>query len=270
MSIWKAIAYTFVVRFALVFALALAGGLQLGFAGTSFVDAISTASASPMNLGFAQLLAFLLIVALARSAGPPVSASFRSPMLLTAGALVLGLSMQIVLAEVANIVNEIAPADEVSQATLHRWLNSDNWTLRAEVFFAFVIVAPITEELIFRGIIFEGLRDRYGNASAIVSSALLFGAIHGGTASVVYATLGGIVLALLVLWTRSIVLSIGMHVGFNAVPVLLPSSLIEITGLNTLSTHVEHIDMGYVVAATMVSVFLLWWFRKRRVDEEQH
>jgi membrane protease YdiL (CAAX protease family) len=41
-----------------------------------------------------------------------------------------------------------------------------------------VLVAPITEELFFRGVLQAGLRRRYGARTAIIASGLLFGVVH--------------------------------------------------------------------------------------------
>jgi membrane protease YdiL (CAAX protease family) len=45
-------------------------------------------------------------------------------------------------------------------------------------FFTLVVVAPITEELLFRGIILRGLLGRFRPWAAILLSALLFGVMH--------------------------------------------------------------------------------------------
>jgi membrane protease YdiL (CAAX protease family) len=41
-----------------------------------------------------------------------------------------------------------------------------------------LIVAPVTEELFYRGILYRGVRDRHGVALGVVVSAVLFGASH--------------------------------------------------------------------------------------------
>jgi membrane protease YdiL (CAAX protease family) len=45
-------------------------------------------------------------------------------------------------------------------------------------FIFLVLVAPITEELFFRGVLQSGLRRRYGSRTAIIASGVLFGVIH--------------------------------------------------------------------------------------------
>ena len=55
------------------------------------------------------------------------------------------------------------------------------------------IVAPITEELIFRGYI-QGSLSRFGRKFSILCSALLFGFFHGNLVQIPYAFLAGLLL----------------------------------------------------------------------------
>lgn len=59
---------------------------------------------------------------------------------------------------------------------------------------ASVAVAPVVEEILYRGVAFDALRGRYGALAAVVGSSLLFGAIHlfiGGVSGAVGALLSG-------------------------------------------------------------------------------
>ncbi len=56
------------------------------------------------------------------------------------------------------------------------------------------ILAPITEELIFRGLIQRSL-ERYGRKFSIIGSAFLFGIFHGNLIQTPYAFLMGLILA---------------------------------------------------------------------------
>ncbi len=57
------------------------------------------------------------------------------------------------------------------------------------------IVAPVLEELVFRGIFFKTIRRFWGPEGAVVISALLFGIYHGNAVQLVYAFCLGLVLA---------------------------------------------------------------------------
>ena len=74
------------------------------------------------------------------------------------------------------------------------------------------ILAPISEELIFRGYILQTLRP-YGRKFAIVCSAFLFGVFHGNLLQTPYAFLMGLILGYVTL-EYHIGWSVALH-GFN-------------------------------------------------------
>ena len=80
-----------------------------------------------------------------------------------------------------------------------------------------VVVAPIAEELIFRGFLFN-LGMRYGNfwVGAIFSS-LLFGAAHGDIELFLPLTLVGFVLATVYYRSKNLIISMLTHASFNAI-----------------------------------------------------
>lgn len=78
-----------------------------------------------------------------------------------------------------------------------------------------IVIGPIIEEILFRGIILNGLAKRYSNKMAIITSSLIFGLVHFNVYQLCMAFLFGIFLALLYLKTHSIVLCIFAHVFHN-------------------------------------------------------
>lgn len=77
------------------------------------------------------------------------------------------------------------------------------------------IVAPIAEELIFRGLVYRRLKDYLKPSMAIVLSASAFGIYHGNMVQFLYATFMGIIFAVLVERTGSLWSSIMAHMGAN-------------------------------------------------------
>lgn len=78
-----------------------------------------------------------------------------------------------------------------------------------------VIMAPIFEEIIFRGIIQKGLMNKGVEPwKAILLSSILFGIIHANPWQFVGATLLGFVLGLVYYKTKSLLLPMLLH-GFN-------------------------------------------------------
>lgn len=91
-----------------------------------------------------------------------------------------------------------------------------------------LVVAPIGEELFFRGVLFRSLRDPYGFWPGAVVSSLLFGAIHYIPAP----ALDSLLLITVMVFTgfgltyiyerrRTIVAPIAAHMMFNAVGLVL-------------------------------------------------
>lgn len=77
------------------------------------------------------------------------------------------------------------------------------------------IVAPIGEELLFRGYLLRALRP-YGKRFAILASALLFGLFHGNLLQAPYAFLVGLILGYVTV-EHSIVWAVGIHMFNNLV-----------------------------------------------------
>ncbi len=84
-----------------------------------------------------------------------------------------------------------------------------------------VIVAPILEEIVFRGLIHTRLRRCMPTFAAMFVSALTFGLMHGAIIAVIYATLLGLLLAWVFEKYKSLLASILLHFGFNLCAMLL-------------------------------------------------
>lgn len=87
--------------------------------------------------------------------------------------------------------------------------------------FLIVVIAPVTEEIFFRGFLFSGLRRGLPFAAAAAISAVVWGAFHytgpGTWGVVIQLAVFGIVLAWLYERTGSIWPTIGVHALNNAI-----------------------------------------------------
>lgn len=96
------------------------------------------------------------------------------------------------------------------------------------------ILAPIGEEMLFRGVFYPILRDRLGVWPGVLISSLIFGIIHGDIAVGLTAFLLGIILALIYEYSRSLWTSILVHAINNSAKIALLYILIKLgatTGL---------------------------------------
>ncbi len=91
-------------------------------------------------------------------------------------------------------------------------------------FFSMVLlaaVAPITEELFFRGLILNGLLSRYETKKAVLVSAALFAVIHINPYQFPSGFLAGLLLAWLFVRTKSLWTCIMAHSFFNLIPFIM-------------------------------------------------
>ena len=244
----------------------LAGFLQLRSLSVSWGEASMAAAQQPINYALAPAAAFALILIIAypnrRQEGWPLETLYVRPLL--GGIVVLcfiaGAFMQLPLAEIGNLVQEIWPTSFDELARRHRFINPTTWWGGVSALVALVLVAPVTEELLFRGWLLRDLKSRYGTMPALLWSSLLFGLVHG-LSGMLYATLGGLVLGAVALRTKSTLGSIAMHAGTNALPLLLPVSLVRIRGFNTLTSQTEHISawLTLLAAAGLAATLAAIW-----------
>jgi len=86
----------------------------------------------------------------------------------------------------------------------------------------FGLAAGISEEIVFRGVLFRTIEEGLGTWIALACSAVFFGAVHGGNPNATtWTTLAiaidaGVLFALLYHVTRSLWVCIGLHAAWNA------------------------------------------------------
>ncbi|WCL49899.1 CPBP family intramembrane glutamic endopeptidase [Leptospira sp. GIMC2001] len=90
------------------------------------------------------------------------------------------------------------------------------------LYFLLVVVAPITEELYFRGFAFLGLMRNYSFFVSMLVSTLLFCVIHLNPSQMVGAALIGVFSCYLLYLTKNIVFSILIHAMYNGLFLVLP------------------------------------------------
>lgn len=130
----------------------------------------------------------------------------------------LGVGLQIGIALLLNLVASLKPEWFDSYNELMKQLGGGSSLLS---FIAIVIIAPISEELIFRGIIFEKCKKAMPLIVANILQAALFGVMHFNIIQGLYAFALGLFLGMVCNKRRSIVVAIVLHFMFNLSGVLL-------------------------------------------------
>jgi membrane protease YdiL (CAAX protease family) len=91
-------------------------------------------------------------------------------------------------------------------------------------------LVPLTEELLFRGLVFRWLRQRLDFWPAAFVSAAVFGVAHGSADKAVIAGLLGLPLAWLFEKSRSLVPAILLHQSYNSLALMLTFAAVWLPG----------------------------------------
>ena len=95
------------------------------------------------------------------------------------------------------------------------------WPVRAGLFFITIIVAPVFEEVVFRGILLPFMIRRAGFWPGIILVSIVFGGMHLHLPSFLPLFLLSVMFSLAYARTQSLLVPIGMHALFNGVTVVL-------------------------------------------------
>ncbi len=111
--------------------------------------------------------------------------------------------------------------------------NSVNNTMSKEVSNKFSLVCvtlfiPIFEEILFRGIILNDLKNKINVNAAIILQGVIFGIYHFNTVQSIYAGIFGIILGFIYIWTGSIIATIIGHITFNISGVIIMPHLFNV------------------------------------------
>ena len=120
---------------------------------------------------------------------------------------------------------------------------------------ASAVVPPLVEEFACRGIILGSLR-RYGDGFAIITSAILFGLMHGNFDQMPFAAMVGLVLGFIVVKTNSLWIAVAVHAANNFISVAFEYLL---AGLSQNSQNLIYslYLMSALIAGVIGAVLLL-------------
>jgi membrane protease YdiL (CAAX protease family) len=97
--------------------------------------------------------------------------------------------------------------------------------LRVYLFAFAALVAPLFEEILFRGIALPVLARRFGAGAAVVIVSVLFALIHGHVPSLVPLFVLSAAMSLAYIYTESLIVPVVMHGLFNTLTVTLLMTL---------------------------------------------
>jgi membrane protease YdiL (CAAX protease family) len=173
----------------------------------------STAGAYAGSLAFITLPLYLVVRTYRRSTG---TMGFRTPrvkwfLILLPVIPVLLLLNELVYEMTERILGQF-PLDEILKEII-----TENPLLMG---INTGVVAPIGEEVFFRGFVYTGLRRKYGVRNGILLSSLFFGLTHGIPWQIPYAFAAGVILAAVYEKTGSLYSPILIHIINNSLAVI--------------------------------------------------
>lgn len=134
------------------------------------------------------------------------------------------------------------------------FVGADDWLNEGPVVFLLVVVlvvAPVIEEVLFRGVVLHRLAVKWGLAPAVVVSSVVFGLLH---VNFVGVGVLGIVLALLYVRTRTLIVPIAGHVLNNgiAVSLVILAMLTSSSGESQAALTSEQVREGVIVGSALL------------------
>ena len=92
------------------------------------------------------------------------------------------------------------------------------------------LIAPMTEELIFRGITYNRMKRFFGVVPCVIVTSLLFGGFHANLPQFLYGTCMGALLALVYEWVKTFAAPLLLHMSANAFVFVFSFWGIELSG----------------------------------------
>ncbi|MBK8505515.1 MAG: CPBP family intramembrane metalloprotease [Saprospiraceae bacterium] len=121
-----------------------------------------------------------------------------------------------------------------------------------------VVVGPLMEEFVFRGLILQRLMVKYGTSTAIVISSILFGVLHFETW--LTASVFGLIMCVLFLGSRNLWLPISIHMANNAMAVCI--NVWQHNQEEPLTINQIIVQQWYYILALSVTPIIIYFVKK--------
>lgn len=128
----------------------------------------------------------------------------------------------------------------------------------ASVFMQFIgvaFLAPIAEELVYRGMLYQRMRKMLPAWMSVIGSAIIFGVNHGNIVQFIFAFITGAVMAYLYEVYHTLKASMLFHITLNLTSLIC-------TWLNVFSMLLEHphLWMTTTFGLILFAIIMIWYF----------
>lgn len=177
-----------------------------------------------------------------------------------------GVALQLPFAELYDRVERFAPVPLEQKLRLARMLAPESFGEGLALVVSVVAIAPVIEELVFRGLLLPGIARGSGLVVGVLISTLGFALSHVVIAPVAVAFAGGLVLATVTYRTGSVLPAIALHAAHNALPVLVPPRLVAIRGWNLPSATPTDVPVAFYLPSLAIACVALYFLLRDARD----
>lgn len=133
-----------------------------------------------------------------------------------AGFLIFGFASATAVSALITLLPRFFMTESYTEATGTLYLN---WDLFFKLL-TLLLLAPVVEEIIFRGHMLNTFLEKIPEKKAILLSTIIFAVMHGNTIWILYAFLMGMILAKTSMKEDNIAYGVLLHIGFNMTSVV--------------------------------------------------
>lgn len=169
------------------------------------------------------------------------------------------IGIAILVSELDNVAHTIiGPPPEALDFS---WMFTGESRQTAGLVLLLMVVAPLTEELLFRGLILRGLLSRFEAVPAVLLTALLFAVFHVNPWQFVGALLLGLLFGWFYLIFRSLVPCLIGHAVANGFPLLMSAGFPSIPGFTQLTDPVQFHPLWLDAVGLLLTIIGAVWLR---------
>lgn len=129
-----------------------------------------------------------------------------------------------------------------------------------------VLLAPILEEILFRGLIFNRLNSKFKTWTSIIISALIFGLIHGNIIQTINATILGIAFAYIYSKTHNLIPCIIGHFLNNLISIVEEQINLAVTGNGITGCKESTI---FIIAMIVISSIMICIYAYKELKQKK-
>ena len=126
-----------------------------------------------------------------------------------------GAAVAVFVTIAATIVNDLLLGPPTTQPALELLIRAESTESRVVMAAAVVLFAPVFEEILFRGYVYQVLRERIGPLAAMMLSGLFFGLVHLDPNHLIPLTALGASLAFMYERSGTLMVPIAIHALWN-------------------------------------------------------